>query len=111
MLTDLGLATVSTTTPAVTPTLGTVDQFYLYKVGKAVTFNMRYSTTISATGTEAAIIPASYRSTMAFVSLACYSSGTNPFDAQAYVTDAGTIKVRLGAAVSDLLLSGSWVTA
>ena len=111
MLTDLGLATVSTTTPAVTPTLGTVDLFYLYKVGKVVTFNMRYTTTISATVTEAAIIPTAYRPAKAFIALACYSSGTNPFDHEAYVTDAGTIKVRLGTAVTDLILSGSWVTA
>ena len=111
LLSGLGLSTVSTTTPAVTPTLGTVDQFYLYKVGKVVTFNMRYTTTLSATATEAAIIPTAYRSAKAFIALACYSSGTNPFDNEAYATDAGTIKVRLGAAVSDLLLSGSWVTA
>lgn len=111
MLTDLGIATVSTTTTAVTPTLGTVDLFYLYKIGKVVTFNMRYTTTISATGTEAAIIPTAYRPSMAYVALKCYSSGTNPFDHEAYVTDAGTIKVRLGTAVTDLILSGSWITA
>ena len=111
ILSTIGLSISSTTTPDATPTLGTVDQFYLYKVGKVVTFNARYTTTISASGTEAAIIPTAYRSAKAVIALACHSSGANPYDAQACITDAGTIQVRIAAAVSDLTISGSWVTA
>ena len=108
---DLGVTITETTTPATTPTLSaSYDGFRLYKIGKMTVFNIRYTATISASGTDAAIIPTAYRPAEAYVALGCYSSGSNPFDAQAYATSAGTIRVRIASAVTDIIVSGSWIT-
>jgi hypothetical protein len=112
LLTDIGLATVSTTTPAVTPTLGTVDLFYLYKVGKVVTFNMQYTaiTTVAGSNTEAAVIPTAYRPVDGFVALTTYCTNSSVLT-QAYVNNIGELRIRVESPITNLVLSGSWITA
>ena len=108
---NLGFGISTTTSPAVSSTLGTIDYFRLYKVGKMVTFNMRYSTALAAgTNTEAAIIPSAYRPADAYVPLATYYVN-NTITIGAYTTNAGILLIRPSASVNNAALSGSWVTA
>ncbi len=107
---NLGFALSSTTTPAVSPVVGTIDYFRLYKVGKVVTFNMRYSSAIaSGANTEAAIIPSAYRPVDPYVPLTPYYGNTITINA--YTTNAGILMIRPSANINNLALSGSWVIA
>ena len=112
--TDLGISDpVTTTTPGATSILGgTISIFRLYKDGKVVTFNMQYSaiTTVAGNNTEAAVIPAAYRPTDGYVALTTYCTNSSVLT-QAYANSAGEIRIRVESPITNLLLSGSWITA
>jgi hypothetical protein len=109
---NLELGIVETTTPDVTPSLGTASIFRLYKVGKVVTFNMQYTaiTTVAGSNTEAAVIPTAYRPVDGFVALTTYCTNSSVLT-QAYVNNIGELRIRVESPITNLVLSGSWITA
>ena len=114
ILSDAGLSISSTSTPATSSAseFGTLLIFDLYKCGNVVTFDARYSgmTLSIGSNTENAIIPTGYIANLGYVALAAYCTDSSA-NVQAYTNNSGNIVVRTNTAITNILISGSWVTS
>lgn len=111
LLGALGLSIASTTTPATASTLGTLNDFRLYKIGKLVVFSAQYASTLpTGSSTDAAIIPVGYRPAGTTGVAVPVFIASDTIVAKAYVNPSGFINIRLSASVSALLIAGSWET-
>ena len=108
----MGPNTISTTTPAVSPSIGTLNYFSVQKYGNIVTFSLRLTGANPSSGTTniGAMIPAGYRPTLGDVAVAVYV-GNDSNVVKGFVSTAGAVNIRLSASGSNLnvVVSGSWI--
>ena len=111
LLSAVGLSVASTNTPATASTLGTLNDFRLYKIGKLVVFSAQYASTLpTGSSTDAEIIPVGYRPAGTTGVAVPVFIASDTIVAKAYVAPSGFINIRLSASVSALLIAGSWET-
>lgn len=111
-LSNLGLGISEVTSPAVSPAMGTISHFSLYRVGRVVTFRMSVAGSFAAGGNSLGqIVPAAYRPPSDSVPLTFYVASDGAI-LKGDVDSDGEVYFRANVALPGMTvkIAGTWIT-
>ncbi len=109
----IGLGISEITSPAVSPAMGTISHFSLYRVGRVVTFRMSVAGSFAAGGNSLGqIVPAAYRPPSDSVPLTFYVASDGAI-LKGDVDSDGEVYFRANVALPGMTvkIAGTWITA